>query len=207
MAKSSSKSAACLPCSPKYLAELIGTFALTLLVSLSLVNGSGLTPFVAATTLAIFVYTIGPISGCQINPAVTIGLWSIKKVSGIDAFWYIVAQIIGAVLAMALSTSLTGLSPELTIVDSGPVMIAELVGAAFLVFGIAAVVHGKVSDGAAGVTIGGSLLLGILVASTVSNGVLNPAVALGIGSISVMYVVGPLLGGIVGAWLYRWIAS
>jgi len=193
---------------PKHFAELVGTFALTLMVSLMLVSGlPEATALVAALTLGIFVYTIGPISGCHINPAVTFGLWSVKKIDGIDAIRYMFVQCIGAALAMVVAQYLSGTSPQLFVDDMLIVGVAEAIGAAFLVFGICSVVYGKVSDAAAGLTIGGSLLIGILVASTVSNGVINPAVALGIGSLSPLYVIGPLVGGAAGAHLYRWLVS
>ena len=55
--------------------------------------------------------------------------------------------------------------------------------------------------------VGGSLLLGIAVAALLgSNGVLNPAVALGIGSFNVMYVLGPILGSVLGMQLYKRLA-
>jgi glycerol uptake facilitator-like aquaporin len=60
---------------------------------------------------------------------------------------------------------------------------------------------------ASGLVIGGSLFLGIHFAAHTSNGVLNPAVALGIGSFSLAYIWGPIAGAIVGALLYRLLSS
>jgi glycerol uptake facilitator-like aquaporin len=84
--------------------------------------------------------------------------------------------------------------------------IAEAIGAAILVLGVSSVVHGKVTQGASGLTIGSALSLGVLAASAQSNGVVNPAVALGIGSVSLAYVFGPILGGLIAAWGYRALA-
>jgi aquaporin Z len=190
-----------------YIAEFLGAATLTLAVLVTISSDLALaTPLAAGLTLAIFVYTIGPISGSHINPAVTVGLFSIGKIKLNDAVGYIVAQIAGGLLAWQL-VSLLGLTvPSVVATDSLAVAFGEFAGAFLLLFGICSVVFGKVSDVASGLVIGGSLLLGILIAASFSNGVLNPAVALGIGSVSATYFIAPLVGGIAAAHLYRWIA-
>jgi len=81
---------------------------------------------------------------------------------------------------------------------------AELVGMTLFTFGIASVVYGKVADTASGLVIGGSLLLGIILAAHLgSAGILNPAVGLALGSVSLSYVLGALLGSVLGMNLYR----
>lgn len=81
----------------KLFAELIGTFALTLAVFVSINSHFPVpTPVIAGLTLGIFVYTIGSISGAHINPAVTIGIRTLKKITTKEAVWYIIAQFIGA---------------------------------------------------------------------------------------------------------------
>jgi glycerol uptake facilitator-like aquaporin len=93
------------------------------------------------------------------------------------------------------------------VVDSAGVFGAEAFGTFWLAVGVASVVLGKAPAAASGLTIGASLLLGIAVAAPVSNGVLNPAVALGIGSFSVVYLLGPIVGGAIATLLYRFVAS
>jgi glycerol uptake facilitator-like aquaporin len=83
--------------------------------------------------------------------------------------------------------------------DSLLVIIVEALGAAILVLGVSSVVWKKTPADASGLTIGTALTLGALAASVQSNGVVNPAVALGIGSFSVSYFVGPILGGVIGS--------
>ena len=86
--------------------------------------------------------------------------------------------------------------------------IAELIGTFFFTFGIASVVYGKVSSQFSGLLVGGSLLLGITFASLIgSNGVLNPAVAFGIESFGLMYVLGPILGSVLGMQVYKYLVS
>jgi glycerol uptake facilitator-like aquaporin len=83
------------------------------------------------------------------------------------------------------------------------VIIAEALGAFIFTFGIAAAVSSLYEGGKLAATIGGSLFLGIMVASLASNGVLNPAVAVGISSWSWSYAVGPLLGAVLGMSVYN----
>lgn len=191
----------------KYIAEGFGTFCLALAVGVSLASLFPVsTPVIAALTLGLLVYTIGTISGTHINPAVTIGLWSLKKISTRDAGWYIIAQFIGAALALFFVRTLVH-PTLLPIANTFNVFLAELVGTFFFTFGIAAVVYEKVPAALSGIVVGGSLLLGISLAAPLSNGILNPAVAWGIGSFSVMYVLGPIVGSLLGmnalAWLIR----
>lgn len=195
----------------KYLAELIGTFTLTFLVTLSITGTFPIaTPLLAGLVLAIFVYTIGAISGCHINPAVTIGLWTRKKICWKDSIFYILFQFIGAGLAMLLAQHYTGgMVPDVVAgANVDPiVMFAEALGMILFTFGISAAVDDNVPAGASGFAVGGSLFLGILIAMGASNGILNPAVAFGLGSFSFSYVAGPIIGSIIGFALYHGINS
>lgn len=190
----------------KYVAELLATFALTMAVLSpdALLNLGFQTAAMAAFTVMLFVYTIGPISGAHINPAVTFGLWSVKKISFKEGAFYIIAQVLGAVLAgLALKANVGG--TVFASADNLSVYAGELIGAFVLVFGVSSVVFGKVKDTQSGIVIGGSLLVGILLASNFGGGVLNPAVAIGVGSVSLVHIFAPLVGGVFGASVYRWI--
>lgn len=192
----------------KYAAEALATFTLTLAVSISLLFELPIpTPAIAAIVVALFVYTVGPISGAHINPAVTTGMWAIKQINGRQALSYIAAQVIGAGLAMLSVLAMTASTPVLQVQDTVGVGIAEALGAGILSFGVASVATGKVHQAASGIVVGWSLLIGILVAVSASNGILNPAVAFGLGSVSVMYLAAPLVGGALGAMLYRWMSK
>jgi len=158
---------------------------------------------IAGLTLGLLVYTIGPISGCHINPSVTLGLFSIGKIDAAGAGSYIVAQLIGGAAALGVGGLLFASPAEVTAANSLHVGLSEAMGAAVLVFGVSSVVIGRVPEVMAGAVIGGSLALGVSFAAHATNGVVNPAVALGIGSLSLAYVWGPLLGGVVGAMLAK----
>jgi glycerol uptake facilitator-like aquaporin len=181
----------------KYIAEFIGTFLLTFGVLLSVSYGLALpTPVIAGLILGLLVYTIGGISGTHINPAITLGLLSIRKISAKDALMYIVFQFLGACLALILGHFLT--PAHIQVINSWSIFFGETLGTFILAFGVSAVVMQESLSKMGGIIIGGSLLLGILFASPFSNGVLNPAVALGIGSFSLIYLISPIIGSVCG---------
>lgn len=189
------------------LAEALGTAILTFSV-LAIVKSAIGIPYFAALgvgmTFAVLVMTLASTSGAHLNPAITLGHWTLRKIDTANAILYIVAQFVGALAAFRLYEYLTGSSLN---VISGtsfqwPVLVAELVGTAIFGFGIAASVYQKFEGGKAAFTIGASLAVGILVAGVASNALLNPAVALGVQSWDKAYAVGPLLGAIVGMNLY-----
>ena len=194
----------------KYLAELIGTFALSFIVLLAVVAGTApvAVPVIAGLTLVLFVYTIGPISGCHINPAVTIAQLSVKKISPKEALLYIIAQFLGAILAVVVAGYCQINAPAAAAVYSGKIFFAEMLGAFFFNFGIAAVVYGKAKEQMSGLVVGGSLLLGILIASFVgSAGILNPAVAEALNARTVGYIFAPVVGAVLGFLAYRYVAG
>src|SRR5271169_4248708 len=91
----------------KYIAEAVGTFVLVFGGVGSAVLAGSHIGFVGVAlafglSLLAMVYTIGPISGCHINPAVTLGLLLTKKMETEEAAGYIIAQVVGAILAAAL---------------------------------------------------------------------------------------------------------
>src|SRR4051812_46703313 len=91
----------------KYLAELVGTFVLVFASCGSAVLAGDKIGFLGVSlafglSLLAMAYAIGPISGCHINPAVTVGVLISKKMDAGLAVGYIVAQVIGAILASAL---------------------------------------------------------------------------------------------------------
>ena len=196
----------------KYLAEFIGTFALSFVVLIAVAATSGLpmaVPVIAGFTLALFVYSIGPISGCHINPAVTLGQLSVKKISLKDATVYIVAQFLGAWMAALMAITVFDIyAPMAGGAFDGKVFLAEMLGAFFFNFGIASVVYGRAKEQMSGLVVGGSLLFGVLVASLAgASGILNPAVALALNSMTVVYLLAPIAGAILGFRVYRFVAS
>jgi aquaporin Z len=191
----------------KYIAELLGTFGLALAVVLSLAGKFPIPPAViGALALGLFVYSIGHVSGAHLNPAVTVGLWSVKKIGYKDAIGYIVAQFLGAALALLVAGALAHHAP-LRVTDTIIIGVAEAIGTFFFTFGAAAVMSNKVNSAVGGVVMAGSFLLGISIAAVLSNGLLNPALALAVGSFSWMYLLGPVVGSIIGMNAYKLVSD
>ena len=125
--------------SKKYLAEFVGTFGLSFMVLLAVSFAGSLpiaVPLMAALTLGLFVYSIGPVSGCHINPSVTLAQLSVKKISVKDAVGYIVAQLAGALVAIYVAKMLVVVSPAVGAAYDSKVFMAEMLGAFFFNFGI-----------------------------------------------------------------------
>jgi len=192
----------------KIVAEFFGTFTLSLVVLISL----GLqfpipTPFLAALVLTMFVYTIGSVSGCHINPAVTIGLWSLRKINLGEMVGYLFAQVVGAALAVMLVVRVLGVVLP-AVATPAPFLLFEMFGTAVFVFSIAAVVFKQVPTGASGVIVGGSLLLGVLISAMGgAAGVLNPAVTGALMIRDIGYYIAQIAGAVIGFQLYAFLIS
>lgn len=188
------------------LAEFLGAGLLslvfyTMLARTSFPLFSGLAAGLMVGTL---VLVIGNVSGAHINPAVTVSLWMMRKIDTAKAVVYIAAQMLGGLAAWGLLTYFIGhtLTSMAGTKFDGRVLIAEGVGTAVFAFGTTAAMVQKFDVGRTALITGGSFMLGVLVASLASTGILNPAVAVGIRSWDWAYAVGPLAGAIVGSNLY-----
>lgn len=150
------------------IAEIIGTFILTLVAVLSV---SSLAPLYLGLALLMLVITIGAISGAHVNPAVTFGLWSARRLPSILLPFYWVAQFVGAMAAVVLLSLISGGKYGLDFSDfwslNWGLLVVELVGTAVFVFGFTAVLHrNDASQSAKALGIGLSFAVGLLVASS-----------------------------------------
>ncbi|HEX5235378.1 MAG TPA: aquaporin Z [Silvibacterium sp.] len=218
----------------KYAAELVGTFVLVFGGVGSAVLAGGHIGFAGVAlafglSLLVMVYTIGPISGCHINPAVTLGILLTKKIRPKEAGAYVIAQIIGGILAAALilfianglpggyDAHLAGLgadgyglhSPDHYSMAAG--FVAEVLLTAFLVIVVLGSTDIKAPVGFAGIAIGLVLTLIHLVGIPITNTSVNPARSIGpaifVGGWAVqqlwLFIVAPLLGAILAAFVYK----
>lgn len=188
------------------LAEFLGTALLTAVILAVSKSSVGLPYFVslaAGLTIAAGMIVFGSISGAHLNPVVTIGLWTARKVKTLPAIVYVAAQMLGGISAYLLYTYLVNSSLQNLGEYNSRVLVAEAAGAFVFALGWSAVVYNKLSGGKAAFVVGASFALGVLVASLGGAGILNPAVALGAHSwVWGTYVLGPVLGGIIGFNLY-----
>lgn len=171
-------------------AELFGTFLLTGAVLM------GANPFIA---LGIIVLLIGGISGAHVNPAVSAGLATLKKINPVTMVQFWVAQVAGALLARIVYEYLKrdDFDFAITFVSFDfKMLVAEIIGTAIFLTGITLALQQKLDGIRMAAAVGGSLFLGALF-----GGVLNPAVALGMTTTSFASIIGPLIGGVAGVYL------
>lgn len=192
------------------LAEALGTFVLVLVVlNVSRYGLPFFTAIAAGVTVATFVSAFAKISGGHFNPAVTLGLFSIRQVSLVRTVGYLAAQFLAAFGAMQLYQYLTDRALKNASSSSfdARIFVAEAVGALVFSLGVAAVVTQKLKSWQAAATAGSALFLGITVAGLASNGFVNPAVAFGARSLDVNYFLGPIVGFVVGSLVFAYILS
>lgn len=180
-------------------------------------------------TLLTMCYAIGNISGCHINPAVTLGLVAGGRFPARDAIPYIIAQVIGGLLAggvlYLIASGKTGFDPVAGFASNGfgehspdnysrnAALIAEIVLTAFFLFIIMGATHKRGHAGLAGVAIGLSLTLIHLISIPITNTSVNPARSTGVaffqGTWAIeqlwLFWVAPLIGGVIGALVYRFL--
>ena len=219
----------------KYIAECIGAFVLTLLgCGTAMFLGCNTPAGVVGTAIAFgltvvaMAYTIGNISGCHINPAITFAVALSGKMTWKDACGYWCGQIIGGIIAGAILLLLTKVvaAPDLTGgLGSNGVANAGGVGGALLVECIATFIFVLVVLGAtdeklgagkpAGLAIGLTLILVHLVCINLTGTSVNPARSLGpaifAGGAALkdvwVFFVGPLVGAALSACVWKFLAK
>jgi aquaporin Z len=224
----------------KCLAETIGTFWLTFAGCGSAVIAAGFpqvgigllgVSLAFGLTVLTMAYAIGHISGCHLNPAVTVGLAAGGRFPPKDIVPYVVAQVIGGVVAAAILYAIASGAPDFDLAkgfaangygDHSPGkyglfsgLLAEVVLTMMFLFIIMGATHGKAPVGFAPIAIGLGLTLIHLVGIPVTNTSVNPARSTGpalfVGGWALaqlwLFWVAPLIGGALGGVLYRWLSE
>jgi aquaporin Z len=218
----------------KYGAELIGTAALVLIGCGSAVIAGQHVGFLGIAfafglTVLVMVYAIGNISGCHINPAITVAMLVAGKIKGKDAIAYIIAQCIGAIIGAGILLAIAKGLPGYSLAENGlgqngfgaqspagyamwACFVAELVLTALFLFVIFGSTSEKAPKGFAGISIGFTLVLIHIVGIPITGTSVNPARSLGpavfVGGDALpqlwLFWVAPLVGGILAAIIWKY---
>ena len=217
----------------KYAAEFLGTFVLvfmgcgSIVLAGSYVGALGIS-FAFGLSFLAMVYAIGGISGCHINPAVTVSMFVAGKIDSKNAVAYILAQCAGAVFGAAVLYSIAIGKPDYSLALNGLgqngydaaspaqfTLASAFVIEVLLTFIFLLVIHGstseKVPKGFAGIPIGLSLVLIHIVGLPVTGTSVNPARSLGpaiiVGGTALsqlwLFWVAPLIGGFMAAVVWN----
>lgn len=186
-------------------AEFLGA-GILVMVAIVMTNTTSVSYFVAtsmALALGVVALFFGPVSGAHVNPGITFGMWTARKISTLRAIAYIAAQLLGALASWQLFQYLVDKPlPTRSTGFTTPIFVAELVGTAILAMGYTAWMSRVYTALEGAFTLGAAIFSGILVASIASAGYINPAVALGVRNFNGVYILGPLVGGLIGVNLY-----
>ena len=216
-------------------AEFIGTFWLTLggcgsavLAAAFPEVGIGLTgvSFAFGLTLLTMAYAIGHISGCHINPAVSLGLFTGGRFSASELVPYWIAQVAGAIVAAIVLYLIASGKPGFEVggfaangfgehSPGGYSLVSALITEVVMTFMFLIVIHGSIHKrapaGFAGISIGFALTLIHLISIPVTNTSVNPARSTGpaiiVGGWALqqlwLFWVAPIVGAVLGALAYR----
>ncbi|MCE7625838.1 aquaporin Z [Vibrio fluvialis] len=221
----------------KYIAEMFGTFWLVLGGCGSAVLAAGFpdvgigllgVALAFGLTVLTMAFAIGHISGCHLNPAVTVGLWVGGRFSAKDVIPYIVFQVIGGVIAAAILYVIASGQASFDVAASGfaangfgdhspggysltAALVSEVVMTAMFLLVIMGATDNRAPQGFAPIAIGLCLTLIHLISIPVTNTSVNPArstaVALFVGDWAMsqlwLFWLAPIVGGALGALIYR----
>ena len=218
----------------KYSAELIGTMALVLIgcgsavIAGEFIGFAGIS-FAFGLTVLAMVYAIGSISGCHINPAITIAMLVAGKIKGKDAVFYIIAQCIGGIIGAGILWAIASGITEFSLASTGlgqngfgahspagyslaACFIAEVVLTGLFLFVVFGSTHDKAPKGFAGISIGFTLVLIHLIGIPITGTSVNPARSLGpavfVGGDALaqlwLFIIAPIIGGIIAALIWKY---
>lgn len=186
-------------------AEFLGTGILAFVVLTVSRSQIGIPYFVAiAAGLAVAAAGVALQRDVYLNPALTLAAWTARRIPTIKAVLFIAVQLLGGLAAYLLFKYFSrGTVQELSTAYDSRILVAEATGAFVFAFVASALAYQRLVPLVRQVVSGIGLTLGIIVASAASAGFINPAVALANNSWAwSTYVLGPVLGAIIGVNLY-----
>ena len=203
----------------RLMAEFVGTFTLVLFGAGVVLSGGDLAAIALANGFAILISVAAfrHISGAAFNPAVAIALWVTRRMPALDAISYVVAQLLGGLLAAVILKTAYGSYAQTVGVPTLAQPIAPIYGVLIEVlttFILMMVIMGTARDGrstfngVAGIPIGFTVAAGILFSGPLTGGAMNPArwfgpaVASGQFANFWIWIVGPIVGAVLAALIY-----
>jgi aquaporin Z len=223
----------------RFAAEAIGTFWLTFGGCGSAVIAAGVpqvgigmlgVALAFGLTVLTMAYAIGHLSGCHLNPAVTVGLMCGGRFPPSLVLPYVIAQVIGAIVGAAVLYAIASGAPDFNLAGGfaangyadhspgkyglGSCLLSEFLLTMMFLFVIMGATHGKAPAGFAPIAIGLALALIHLISIRVTNTSVNPARSTGpalfVGGWALsqlwLFWVAPLIGGAAGGLIYRWLS-
>jgi len=203
----------------KYVTEFVGTFFLVLTIGLCVLGGTPMAPLAIGASLMVMVYMGGHVSGGHYNPAVSLAVLLRGKLQPRDVAPYMVAQVVGAIAAAVVVYVVLGRTFAPAPGNGASAIGALLVEVLYTTALCLVVLHSATAPQTTGnsfygLAIGFTVVVGAFAGGPISGGAFNPAVGvgpivistlLGGGSIANLwlYLVGPFIGGVVAALLYR----
>ena len=205
----------------KYTVEFIGTFFLVLTIVLT-ANGTyiQLAPLAIGLMLTALIYAGGHVSGAHYNPAITLAFWLRGKCLAKDIPGYVIAQIVGGLLAAFIGKYLLEFVPGTNGIISGsnyefiPAALSEFLGTFILTFVIlnVAVAKGTAGNSFYGIAIGLTVTGGVYALGGVSGGVFNPSVAVSVSAIGMtpwsnmfLFLSGQIIAAMVATTIFSYI--
>lgn len=221
----------------KYFAEFIGTFVLTFMGCGAVAVSGGIDgvlgilgiAFAFGLSIVAMAYSIGNISGCHINPAVSLGMFICKKIDGKDFGYYVVAQFLGAILAAMLLKTVTSMcslqigglgtngfgSASYVGLNMAGAIIVEIVLTFIFLLAILGVTSKEENSSISGLVIGLSLTFVHIIGIPLTGTSVNPARSFGPalieGGLALsqvwVFIVAPLIGSAIAAYVWKFLNS
>lgn len=226
-----------MPLTKRVSAEFLGTLWLVLggcgtaVLAGTQAGNTGISLAFGLTVLTM-AYAIGHISGCHLNPAVTLGLWAGKRFPARDILPYVIAQVLGAIAAAGILYMIASGKQGFSVAGSGfaangfadhspgryealACFSAEVAMTFFFLIVILGATHGRAPKGFAPIAIGFALTLIHLISIPVTNTSVNPARSTGPAvfvqgwalSQLWMFWIAPVLGALLAGFLYGWLVD
>lgn len=194
---------------PAFIGALLAEFVGTFFLASGIIAGQG-QPLILFFLLTAIVLVIGNVSGAHVNPLISFGAWATKRISSVRLFGYVLAQVLGAMLAFIVLNAFVSQAPEPTAqqvaygqsvslftaaaLPSGQelvVLFAELLGSIIFAFAVASVTADKKkNETSVALGVGGGLFVAALIAGSSAavisaTAIINPAVAISLQAFSI----------------------